>query len=210
MGWRDSWRRLFGRPAEPDRSTPEPLQAPGSDFPLTTALRNHLPDRSSRECRRWSFPRRKPQPGALPALKRLATRIIEEEGFRLNEAKTRIMRRGRRQSVVGVTVNDVAGLSRQERRRLRAMIHQTDKASASPAVLARIRGKLAFLAMLNPTTGGIDAKEAESLLRVKLSTASSGRTEMEVARWSQTVSNPLANSFARARMPGQGCWQFWR
>ena len=29
--------------------------------------------------------------GSLPALKRLATRIIEEEGFRLNEAKTRIM-----------------------------------------------------------------------------------------------------------------------
>ena len=89
-------------------------------------------------------------PGSLPALKRLATRIIEEEGFRLNEAKTRIMRRGRRQIVVGVTVNDVAGLSRQERRRLRAMIHQTDKASANPAVLARIRGKLAFLTMLNP------------------------------------------------------------
>jgi retron-type reverse transcriptase len=88
--------------------------------------------------------------GRLPALKRLATRIIEEEGFRLNEAKTRIMRRGRRQSVVGVTVNDVAGLSRQERRRLRAMIHQNDEASSNPAVLARIRGKLAFLAMLNP------------------------------------------------------------
>jgi RNA-directed DNA polymerase len=87
--------------------------------------------------------------GCLPALKRLAKRIIEEEGFRLNEAKTRIMRRGCRQSVVGVTVNDVAGLSRQERRRLRAMIHQTNKESANPAVLARIRGKLAFLAMLN-------------------------------------------------------------
>jgi hypothetical protein len=60
------------------------------------------------------------------------------------------MRRGRRQKVAGVTVNDVAGLSRQERRRLRAMIHQTDTASANSAVSARIRGKLAFLAMLNP------------------------------------------------------------
>jgi hypothetical protein len=29
------------------------------------------------------------------------------------------------------------------------MIHQTNKASANPAVLARIRGKLAFLTMLN-------------------------------------------------------------
>ena len=49
-----------------------------------------------------------------------------------------------------MTVNDVAGLSRQERRRLRAMIHQTDAASGNTAVLAKIRGKLAYLAMLNP------------------------------------------------------------
>jgi hypothetical protein len=30
------------------------------------------------------------------------------------------------------------------------MIHQTHNASANPSVLAAIRGKLAFLAMLNP------------------------------------------------------------
>jgi hypothetical protein len=44
-----------------------------------------------------------------------------------------------------VTVNRVLGLSRVERRRIRAMIHQAD-----PARAAAIQGKLAYLAMLNP------------------------------------------------------------
>jgi RNA-directed DNA polymerase len=89
-------------------------------------------------------------PGGIPALRRLATRIIEEEGFRVNEAKTRIMRRGSRQTVTGVVVNEVPGLSRQERRRIRAIIHQTGKPAADPTQLDRLRGKLAYLAMLNP------------------------------------------------------------
>jgi retron-type reverse transcriptase len=88
-------------------------------------------------------------PGRVPAVKRLATRIIEDEGFRVNEEKTRIMRQGSRQTVTGVVVNDVPGLSRQERRRIRAMIHQTKPATADPARMAWLRGKLAYLAMLN-------------------------------------------------------------
>ncbi len=34
MGWRDSWRRLFGRQAEPVQSAPELLRATGSDLPV--------------------------------------------------------------------------------------------------------------------------------------------------------------------------------
>jgi hypothetical protein len=57
--------------------------------------------------------------------------------------------------VTGVVVNEVLGLSRQERRRLRAMIHrlQQDRAAGRPdgGRLTYLRGKLAYLAMLNPT-----------------------------------------------------------
>jgi RNA-directed DNA polymerase len=95
--------------------------------------------------------------GRIPPLERLATQIIEAEGFRVNDQKTRIMRRGSRQTVTGVGVNDVLGVSRQERRRIRAMIHQTALSTADPARLAWIRGKLAFLKMLN-------SKQAEALV----------------------------------------------
>ncbi len=89
-------------------------------------------------------------------LRALAQKIIQEEGFQVNAAKTRLQRRGGRQTVTGVTVNQVLGLSRKERRKLRAMIHQEGTRPPSAESSARIDGKLAYLSMLNP-------KQAEAL-----------------------------------------------
>jgi hypothetical protein len=50
--------------------------------------------------------------------------------------------------VAGVIVNDQAGLSRRERRRMRAAIHQLIPADS--ASRKRLEGKLAYLQMLNP------------------------------------------------------------
>lgn len=93
-------------------------------------------------------------PGLLNTLRFRAAQIAREEGFELNHAKTRTLRSGRCQRVTGVVVNKVLGLSRQERRRLRAMIHQLkqDQAAGQPdhGRRAYLQGKLAYLAMLNP------------------------------------------------------------
>lgn len=79
-------------------------------------------------------------------------RIVESEGFSLNAKKTRIMRRSSAQKVTGVTVNDGLGLSRTERRKLRAMKHRLDRLGAAAPKTEReiLAGKLAYLAMLNP------------------------------------------------------------
>jgi RNA-directed DNA polymerase len=93
-------------------------------------------------------------PAQCQALRAIAMRICREEGFQVNHDKTRIARQGQRQAVTGVTVNQTLGLSRKERRRLRAMIHRTrteiQNGTADPAQLNSLRGKLAYLAMLNP------------------------------------------------------------
>jgi hypothetical protein len=88
----------------------------------------------------------------------IAARIAREEGLPLNVQKTRVLRAGQHQTVTGVTVNKTAGLSRPERRRLRAALHKRrqDK-TPDPIVDRRLRGKLAYLRMLNPD-------QAESLL----------------------------------------------
>ena len=87
------------------------------------------------------------------ALRLLATRVVEEEGFAVNERKTQVRRNGSRQMVTGVVVNDVLGLSRQDRRRLRAAIHHYVKARAAGnddrGQLARLDGKVAYVSMLN-------------------------------------------------------------
>ena len=82
---------------------------------------------------------------AAHKLRKQVERVIAEEGFVVNTKKTRIMTRGGRQRVTGVTVNKVLGLSRTERRKIRAMLHKND-----PAQHAHVQGLLAWVEMLNP------------------------------------------------------------
>jgi hypothetical protein len=85
---------------------------------------------------------------AAHALRCLATRIAQSEGFAINHAKTRVMRAGARQAVTGVVVNQVLGLSRHQRRRLRASVHRMRQQGIAHD--ARLEGHLAYLHMLNP------------------------------------------------------------
>jgi retron-type reverse transcriptase len=87
---------------------------------------------------------------AAHRLRRTVERIAREEGFELNAAKTRVMGRGGRQVVTGVTVNAVLGLSRQKRRRIRAMLHRAAKGGAGSRSRAELLGWLAWVHMLNP------------------------------------------------------------
>src|SRR5215470_5225661 len=89
----------------------------------------------------------------IAKLLKLVPTIVGAEGFAINAEKTRILRAGRRQAVTGVIVNKAMGLSRQERRKLRAALHRQKTKAVDPAIAAgerlRLMGKLAYLAMLN-------------------------------------------------------------
>lgn len=87
-------------------------------------------------------------------------RVIKDEGFEENKAKTHVMRRGRRQEVTGITVNDVLSVPRTERRRLRALLHQaslhgleSQNRSKHPKFAEHLQGKVAFVKMVNPAQG---------------------------------------------------------
>jgi retron-type reverse transcriptase len=87
----------------------------------------------------------------IAKLMKLVPTIVAAEGFIVNTEKTRILRAGRRQTITGVVVNKVMGLSRQERRRLRASLHRHMAArdAGSAGERLRLHGKLAYLFMLN-------------------------------------------------------------
>jgi hypothetical protein len=89
-------------------------------------------------------------PAALRKLRSLVARVVSEEGFRVNPRKTRVARAGSAQRVTGVTVNAVAGLSRRERRVLRAELDRHARHGGTVEEGRRLAGKLAYLAMLNP------------------------------------------------------------
>jgi retron-type reverse transcriptase len=86
--------------------------------------------------------------------------IAEDEGFEINEKKTRVLRNNTRQSVTGVVVNDRMSISRKTIRRLRAILHQarhdglqSQNRENRPDFSAWLRGMIAYVEMVNPDKG---------------------------------------------------------
>ena len=103
--------------------------------------------------------------------------IIEGCGFRMNRKKTRIYRRGGRQIVAGVIVNDRPNVSRTVRRNLRAEIHQLQEAILRGHRLhvdiERLRGLAAHIRSVNAEEGGKFSRDVvalDNLRRVVMAT----------------------------------------
>lgn len=86
--------------------------------------------------------------------------FAREEGFTLNEKKSRVMRRNAAQTVTGVVVNDKPSVSRDELRRLRAILHRAkaegldaQNREGRPNFRAWLEGKIAFVSMIRPDVG---------------------------------------------------------
>lgn len=111
--------------------------------------------------------------------------IIKEEGFAVNEAKTRILRSGRRQKITGVVINKRPNIAREEIKRLRAVIYncghkdikqemirwaKNEKKLANPYsyTLGQFRfsllGRIGFVRMVNPEIGKKLFKQFDALL----------------------------------------------
>jgi retron-type reverse transcriptase len=86
--------------------------------------------------------------------------IAEKEGFAVNGKKSRVLRRHTAQRVTGLVVNERPTLSRQEIRRLRAILHRArhegldaQNRTGRPHFRAWLRGKIAYLSMVRPDLG---------------------------------------------------------
>ena len=86
--------------------------------------------------------------------------IIADEGFRINKRKVRFARKGRRQTVTGLVVNERLNVPRAEVRRLRAILHNcardgvlAQNREGDPLFLERLRGQIAYVSMVNPAQG---------------------------------------------------------
>jgi retron-type reverse transcriptase len=86
--------------------------------------------------------------------------IVAAEGFALNEKKGRVQRRGARQEVTGVVVNERLSAPREEIRALRAILHDAAKnglAAANraghPHFRAHLLGRIGYVQMIEPERG---------------------------------------------------------
>jgi RNA-directed DNA polymerase len=90
----------------------------------------------------------------------LVTRIADEEGFRVNTRKTRLMRASTRQRVTGLVVNHAPAVARDEYERLKAIVHnclrhgpESQNREASPRFRDHLGGRIAHLGFVNPARG---------------------------------------------------------
>jgi retron-type reverse transcriptase len=106
----------------------------------------------------------------IPWLLARVRHIAHDEGFALNPKKCRVQRAARRQEVTGVVVNAKPSLAREELRRLRAILHAAkatglaaQNREARPDFEAWLRGKIAYVAMIDREKGEKLRAELESL-----------------------------------------------
>ena len=98
--------------------------------------------------------------------------IAQDEGFTINEKKSRVLRKNAAQIVTGLVVNDKPTLCRREIRRLRAILHRAareglDKQNRAghPHFVAQLRGKIALLHMIRPELAAKFGAQLAALVR---------------------------------------------
>lgn len=99
----------------------------------------------------------------LAGAKRFATTvavIAMEEGFQINYRKTRFMRHGNRQQVLGLIVNQGINTPRQEYEILKAILHnaqhgglESQNRQGHPSFAESIQGRIAYVASINRLRG---------------------------------------------------------
>lgn len=80
--------------------------------------------------------------------------IIKEQGFQINEKKTKILRKSNRQSITGIVINGTEmGVSRKWVKNFRALLHcaaqQAEQGTLSNQQLNQISGRIAWLKSVN-------------------------------------------------------------
>ncbi len=110
-------------------------------------------------------------PDVVRGLRIVAERIIRDEHFTVNRAKTKIARQSARQVVTGLVVNQQVGTPRTLRRQLRAILHHAEHDGLAAQnhegrrdYAAYLQGQIAYVNAGNPAQA---VKLREGLARVR-------------------------------------------
>jgi RNA-directed DNA polymerase len=108
----------------------------------------------------------------VPLLLRAVKDIVRAEGYQENAQKTHVMRKGRRQEVTGLTVNQKLSAPRATVRKLRAILHNAAKYGIDsqnrdklPNFAAHLQGHVAYMCMIDPERSSMWRKALADALR---------------------------------------------
>lgn len=99
-----------------------------------------------------------------------ARQIVENEGFVLHPDKIKVMRKGARQEVTGVVVNEKPNVSRVKLKQFRAVLHRIETKGVGAAdfgkgqILESIQGFANYVWMINPEKGAALKAQIKNIL----------------------------------------------
>jgi RNA-directed DNA polymerase len=98
-------------------------------------------------------------------------RVLKEEGFTVHPEKIRIMRKGSRQEVTGIVVNEKLSINRKKLRQFRAVLHQLQTKDASAVhwgngnLASAVTGYANFVKMVKPVAGAAFQNQVNVLIQ---------------------------------------------
>jgi len=143
-----------------------------------------------------------------------ARQIVENEGFVLHPDKIKVMRKGARQEVTGVVVNEKPNVSRAKLKQFRAVLHRIETQGVSAAdfgkgqILESIQGFANYVWMINPEKGAALKAQIKNILeqpefQAVLKTQKSTTPQKEKGNTLAAQSNPIAQE------SGSVWWRLW-
>jgi len=93
--------------------------------------------------------------------------VLGQKGFQLDSKKTNIFRKGRRQCVTGLVVNEQISVARPIRKRIRASVHNACQQKPifwhdKPMNINELMGRIAFLNLVHPQEAAIYKKQLQN------------------------------------------------
>lgn len=125
-----------------------------------TKVANDLGFTYSRYADDLSFSSKSRETANVGRVLRRVTWIIKKAGFKINDQKTKILRKSRRQEVTGIVVNQKPGIDRRKLKAFRATLFQIEKDGVDGKkwgnggdLLNSIWGYASFVTMVDPAKG---------------------------------------------------------
>jgi RNA-directed DNA polymerase len=162
MDWREA-RMLYARPHLPQGAPTSPALANATAFRLDCRLSGLAKSAGAvytRYADDLAFSGGEEFSRGVERFSAHAAAVALEEGFSVNHHKTRIMRRGLRQILAGIVVNQQTNLRRADLQMLEAMLTncvrfgpESQNRQGLPDFRAHLEGRIGFVAMINRAKG---------------------------------------------------------
>lgn len=143
-------------------------------------------------------------------LLKAVNQIVTDEGLTVHPDKTKVMRKGTRQEVTGITVNETPSVCRKKLKQFRALLYQLEKDGTtegkkwgqSSDVLASALGFAQYVAMVQPEKGKILVAQTKAIIRKIKPDFKFRVKKMPIPK----VENPTPTKAEKTKKPW---WKIW-